>query len=104
LADCDAIERELRTLTPVEDRSKELDKLAKFLANVVDAWDEATQGQRNKLTKILVEDNKVTAVKPRPELEPFFKLSYECHAKDIACDPEGNRGRQYLQYIWDWGC
>jgi len=46
LADCDAIERELRTLTPVEDRSKELDKLAKFLANVVDAWDEATQEQR----------------------------------------------------------
>lgn len=94
MADYDAIQRELRTLIPIEDRSKELDKLAKFLANVVDAWDEATQGQHNKLTEvpfeeILVEDNKVVAVKPRPELEPFFKLSYECHAKDIACDPEG---------------
>ena len=64
------------------------------MANVIDAWDEATQEQRNKLAKalfeeILVEDNKVVAVKPRHELEPFFKLSYECHAKDIACDPEG---------------
>jgi hypothetical protein len=108
LADYDAIQRELRTLTPVEDRSKELDKFAKFLASVVDAWDKATQEQRNKLAKvlfeeILVEDNKVVAVKPRPELEPFVKLNFHCHAKDIACDPEGHRGRQYLQYIWDWG-
>ena len=32
---------------------------------------------------------KVVAVKPRLESEPFFKLSYDCHAKDIAGDPEG---------------
>ena len=32
---------------------------------------------------------KVVAVKPRPELEPFFRLSYECHSKDIASDPGG---------------
>ena len=29
------------------------------------------------------------AVTPRPELEPFFKLSYECHTKDITGDPGG---------------
>jgi len=34
---------------------------------------------------------KVLAVKPRAELGPFFKLSYECHARDIGCDPEGGR-------------
>ncbi len=32
---------------------------------------------------------KVVAAKPRPELEPFFRLSYKCHAKNIAGDPEG---------------
>jgi len=39
--------------------------------------------------EILVEHNKVVAVKPRPELEPFFKLNFECHSRDIACDPDG---------------
>ena len=34
---------------------------------------------------------KVVAVKPRLELEPFFKLSYDCHAKDLGCDPGGIR-------------
>ena len=34
---------------------------------------------------------KVVAVKPRLELEPFFKLSYDCHSKDLGCDPGGHR-------------
>ena len=97
LVDYEAIQRDLRQLSPLEDRTKELEKLAQFLANVANAWDEATQEQRNKLAKvlfeeILVENNKVVAVKPRPELEPFFKLNFDCHSKDIACDPEGGRG------------
>ena len=68
-----------------------------FLVNVADAWQEDNQGQRNKLARVLFEEirldsgGKVVAVKPRPELEPFFKLSYECHAKDIGCDPGGIR-------------
>ena len=33
----------------------------------------------------------VITVKPRAELEPFFRLSYECHARDIAGDPGGIR-------------
>lgn len=82
MADYDAIERELRTLTPIEDRGKELDKWAKFLANVVDAWDEATQEPKNKLARCLfqeiwLKDKQVVAVKPQPELEPFFKLNYD---------------------------
>lgn len=34
------------------------------------------------------------------QLEPFFKLNFDCHSRDIACDPEGGRSQQYLQYIW----
>ena len=36
-------------------------------------------------------------MKPRLELEPFFGLSYECHAKDIAGDPGGDRDQ--MQYL-----
>ncbi len=84
-------------LKPSENKADELQNLAHFLANVADAWREANQEQRNKLARVLFEEirldsrSKVVAVKPRSELEPFFKLSYECHAKDIGCDPEGIR-------------
>ena len=65
-----------------------------FLSSIGSAWDEANQEQRNKLTRCLfqevwVKDKGVLAVKPQPELLPFFRLSYECHSKDIRSDPEG---------------
>ena len=50
---------------------------------------------REKVGKVLFEEirlgsgGKVVAVKPRPELEAFFGLSCECHARDIAGDPGG---------------
>ena len=71
-------------------------KLAYFLANVGDAWREASQEQRNKLARALFEQiqtegNEVVFLKPRPELQPFFKINFECHTRDIGCDPEGIR-------------
>jgi hypothetical protein len=72
-----------------------LKRLAEFLANVAEVWREANQEQKNKLARVLFEEikldngGKIVVVKPRPELEPFFKLSYECHARDIAGDPGG---------------
>lgn len=52
------------------------------MKNVTKAWKEANQEQRNKLARqlfneIWVKDKQVLAVKPRPELKPFFQLSYE---------------------------
>jgi hypothetical protein len=91
-------ETQLRQLTPVRDEEDKLKRLAHFLFNVADAWRAATQEQRNKLARTLFEEiridsgGKVVAVKPKAEFEPFFKLSYECHAKDIASDPEGDWG------------
>ncbi|MCP4609019.1 MAG: recombinase family protein [Planctomycetes bacterium] len=89
-----SIQREMRTLTVPEDHSETLAKLADFLSNVAQAWKAATQEQRNKLAKMLfqeirIENKKVVAVRPRPELEPFFKLDFGCHAKTIAGDPDG---------------
>ena len=51
-------------------------------------WTAATQEQRNKLARALfdqvwVEDDVVVAVKPGPELEPFFQLNYEECQKQI---------------------
>jgi len=72
----------LGALSPPESESRALERLAEFLKNVPNAWKEANQEQRNKLARqlfneIWVKDKKVIAVKPRPELKPFFQLSYE---------------------------
>ena len=98
LADYDDIQRELKTLAIPEDKGKSLDKLAHFLSNVVDAWKEATQEQRNKLANALFEQvwielNRVVGVKPREELKPFFQLSYDEYLKSSTCQPESPRGR-----------
>ena len=95
LSEYKSINRQLAQLNPVQDKQEEIQKLANFLANAVDAWKEANQEQRNKLAKILFEEikldngGKVIAVKPRAGFEPFFRLSYDCHRKDIGYDPEG---------------
>jgi len=73
------IKRELSAIVPVDDN---LDKLAHFLENVAEAWSEATQEQRNRLANalfesIIIEHDRVIAVKPRQELRPFFQLSYQ---------------------------
>jgi len=93
LKDYDAIQRELASARPEEERGRELERLADFLQNVAEAWDVASQEHRNKLARTLfdeiwVEDTKVVAVKPRPELAPFFDLNLECHTRDIAGDPD----------------
>jgi len=98
LTDRDAIQRELKALAPPEDRGKTLDKLAHFLGNVVDAWREASQEQRNRLASALFEEvwmehNKVVGLKPREELKPFFQLSYEEYLKSSTCQLETPRGR-----------
>ena len=83
-------EDQLRQLAPGRNGQEELERLAQFLADVANAWREANQEQRNELARVLFEEvrldngGKVVAVKPRPELELFFKLSYECHARNIA--------------------
>ena len=80
------ISRELAALTPAETSDQTLDKLAHFLENVGAAWAEATQEQRNRLANalfqdIIMEHNRVVAVRPREELRTFFRLSYEEHQK-----------------------
>ena len=72
----------LRALTRPQIKSRVLEGLAELLKDVAKAWREANQEQRNKLARqlfdeIWVKDEQVIAVKPRPELKPFFQLSCE---------------------------
>ena len=81
LADYAVIDRELRQLPSLENDDDTLTKLALFLKNIVKAWEQATQEQRNRLLKCLFEaiwikDKRVSAVTPRPEFQPFFELQY----------------------------
>ena len=55
LSDYDVVHRELKMLAIPEDKGKALDKLTHFLNNVVEAWKEASQEQRNKLASTLFE-------------------------------------------------
>jgi hypothetical protein len=56
--------------------------MARFLSDVPATWLVATPEQRNKLAlclfdQVWLKDKNVIAVKPIPELEPFFRLNYE---------------------------
>ncbi|MCZ6534782.1 MAG: zinc ribbon domain-containing protein, partial [Chloroflexi bacterium] len=78
----DDIRRQLDALNPVPSGSDKLPRLAQFLSDVSSAWESATAEQQNKLARALFEeiwikDKKVVFVKPRPELDPFFRLNYE---------------------------
>ena len=84
--------KQLQALTPRSDGTEQLEKLAQFLADVPAAWEAATPEQRNKLARCLfdevwLKDKAVTGVKPRPELEPFFRLNYEEFLRACPINP-----------------
>ena len=43
---------------------------------------------RTLFNGVLVSDKQVVSVRPKKELEPFFKVSYECQEKSLAGDPD----------------
>ena len=96
LARRDDLIRQMDSLQSAPHKADHLEKLAQFLASVPAAWAAATQEQRNKLSRALfdqvwLEDKTVVAVKPRPELEPFFRLNYEDFQKKNIEDNTSTR-------------
>ncbi len=84
----DDIRKQLDALSPVPSGSDSLPRLAHFLADVSSAWESATAEQQNKLARALFEeiwikDKEVVFVKPRPELDPFFRINYEESTKAV---------------------
>ena len=43
---------------------------------------------RGLLNGVFVRDEQMVVVRPKKELEPFFKVSYECQEKSLAGDPD----------------
>ena len=88
------IKHQLAAITEPEDDEAVLERLQGFLADVTLAWLEATDEQRNRITRELfqavwVRDDQVVAVRPRPELRAFFQISEECQVKSLSGDPGG---------------
>lgn len=82
LAEKREVERRLQTLVAPDDHSEVLERLAAFLRDLSQAWEQANSEQRNRLLRQLLDevwfkDDQVIAVRPRLEFEPFFKLSFE---------------------------
>ena len=82
LSDYAQIQKELKTLKPVNNDGDIQEKLASFLKNITLAWEQANQEQRNRLASQLFEavwikDKKVLAVTPTSDFKPFFDLQYD---------------------------
>ena len=99
----EAILKQLADLAPQTNSAEHLETLARFLADVPAAWKAATQEQRNKLARCLFDevwlcDKSVVAVKPRTELEPFFRLNYEEWLRENIEDGTPGRVELYLKH------
>jgi site-specific DNA recombinase len=82
LSERDQIQEELSRLGGGSDREKQLERLAAFLNDLGLAWSAASPEQRNRLARTLfttvwIKEGRALGVEPRPEMEPFFRLSYE---------------------------
>jgi DNA invertase Pin-like site-specific DNA recombinase len=99
----DQILDQLRSLAVPQQPAEHLEKMARFLADVPAAWAAATPEQRNKLARCLfdqvwLKDKQVIAVKPLPELEPFFRLNYEEFLKQNIDDVSPSRHHLSLKH------
>ena len=84
---------ELQQLAPEQDSPDVLARLKLFLTDISVAWAEASQEHRNRLARELFEivwakNERVIAVRPRPELRPFFQISEDCQARSRSGDPD----------------
>jgi site-specific DNA recombinase len=93
------ITRRLRALTPETEERDRLAQLRAYLDELPRAWEDATQEQRNRLLRVLLEtiwvaNEKVVAVRPRPEFQPLFSVWYDSLSNSAGSgDPDGSRGR-----------
>ncbi len=79
LAERERIERELARLTPPDNGMAQLERLAAYVECLPAAWADAQQEQRNQLASLIYEElwvdgPRLVYVKPRPEVEPLFRV------------------------------
>ena len=87
LAEQERLRRELVAIEAQNtEEDAELAELAGLLRNLKEGWDQATQEQRNRLARLILEgvvinDDRVAAMKPRPELAGFFAI--DCQVRGL---------------------
>lgn len=96
LAEKAEIQKQLMALAPEQETDRRLERLAAFLKDLPVAWEHADSAQRNRLARRLFQevwigDQRVVAVKPQPELAPFFTL--DCQTRGCTCGTDGIRMR-----------
>ena len=104
LAERERIKREVAVLeAQASGADTRLIGLAGLLANVAKGWEAASSEQRNRLTRLLfeeivIDDKRVAAVKPRPELAGFFALDHQARVtKYRTCGTDEIRTRDLLR-------
>ena len=95
LKEKEGILKELKALGPAEGQTQNLDKLARFLANVAQAWEEAAGELTTKVARSLfhvcTKRRPDYACQTPPGLEPFFKFNYEEYLnKVLRMRPRGD--------------
>ena len=93
LAEKRGIQGELSHLIPEEQRPEVIEQLKRFLAGMPAAWDEASQGDWTRLAqrlfeKVWVQNERVVAIRPGPELRCFSQISEECQVESLSGDPD----------------
>lgn len=73
-----------------------LERVKTYLCDLPGGWEAATQEQRNRLLRTMLEcveitETRVTALSVRPEFAPFFAL--DCQARVGTCGSDGIRTR-----------
>jgi hypothetical protein len=76
------VQRELAALEVGDDRTQELARLAAYLRDIREAWAAASPEHKNRLARglfelVWIKNGRVLGVEPRPEIEPFFRLTQE---------------------------
>ena len=102
LSESREIDDELSTLRQPDSNPATMTKLAHFLEDVSEGWREADQQRKNKLARTMfdsvwIDNQGVLGVTPRPELKPFFDLTYSELSKDVLQwrpRPDSNRRSQ----------
>ncbi len=85
----DRVRRELAILTARQtEESNQLDRLAELLTDLQRGWLLATQEERSRLAtlvfeEVVINDNRVVAVKPRPELAGFFAIDCQVRGQEV---------------------
>jgi hypothetical protein len=111
LAHRDRLAGELASLQTVNNYASHVARAAAFLSDLPAAWADATPEQRNALARLIfqkieIEDDRVTAVVPKPDFAPFFAQAEnemgwpdlatpDCQELSLAGGSDGHRFRVF---------